>query len=77
MFVSVCVCVSVCRAVANAMRNGKTLLMNKGYTEDEALTIMSVAGDFGITQVHTPESERRTHMQAHMRAQESAKECRL
>jgi hypothetical protein len=33
------------------MRNGKTLLMNKGYTEDEAITIMSTGGDFGITQV--------------------------
>jgi len=42
---------SVDRAVANAMRNGKKLLMNKGYSEDEAITIMSVAGDFGITQV--------------------------
>lgn len=39
------------RAVGNAMRNGKKLLMNKGYTEDEALTIMTTAGDFGITQV--------------------------
>jgi acetamidase/formamidase len=46
---------STSRAVANAMRNGKKLLMNKGYSEDEAITIMSVAGDFGITQVGRPE----------------------
>ena len=39
------------RAVGNAMRNGKALLMNKGYSEDEAITIMTTAGDFGITQV--------------------------
>jgi len=39
------------RAVGNAMGNGRTFLMNKGFTEDEAITIMSVAGDFGITQV--------------------------
>ena len=38
-------------AVGNAMRNGKTLLMNKGYSEDEALTIMTTGADFGITQV--------------------------
>jgi len=42
---------SVDRAVGNAMRNGKALLMNKGYSEDEAITLMSVAADFGITQV--------------------------
>ena len=39
------------RAVANAMRNGRTFLMNKGFSEDEAFTMMSVACDFGITQV--------------------------
>jgi len=33
------------------MRNARTLLMNKGYTEDEAVTILSTAADFGITQV--------------------------
>jgi len=32
------------------MRN-ETLLMNKGYSEDEALTIMTTGADFGITQV--------------------------
>jgi len=33
------------------MNNAKTLLMNKGYTEDIAITILSTVADFGITQV--------------------------
>ena len=39
------------RAVGNAMNNGRTFLMNKGYSEDVAISMMSVACDFGITQV--------------------------
>jgi len=43
---------SVDRAVGNAMRNGITLLMQqKGMTEDEAITLLSTAADFGITQL--------------------------
>jgi len=63
VFVRACLCVcmtgksSIERAVANTMRNARTLLMNMGFTEDEAITILSATGDFGITQV--------THTHAH------------
>jgi acetamidase/formamidase len=33
------------------MNNAKMVLMKKGYSEDQAITILSTAADFGITQV--------------------------
>ena len=38
-------------AMANAYRNSLRLLINKGFTEDQAITILSTACDFAITQV--------------------------
>ena len=38
-------------AMANAYRNSLRLLMNKGFTEDQAITILSTTSDFAITQV--------------------------
>jgi hypothetical protein len=37
-------------AVANAYHNAKGLLMNMGYSEDAAISMLSVACDFGMTQ---------------------------
>ena len=38
-------------AVANAYLNAKGLLMKMGFSEDSAISMLSVAADFGMTQV--------------------------
>ena len=43
---------SVDNAMRDAFRKMRQFLMNaKGLSEDEAITLMSVAADFGVTQV--------------------------